>query len=51
MDGAQLTNELGHVIGGIKVVDERAVDPLSGVPLSVSGKFQGIYLLLASLHL
>jgi hypothetical protein len=40
MDGAQLTNELGHVTGGIKVVDPRAVDPLTGIPLSVTGKFQ-----------
>jgi hypothetical protein len=40
MDGAQLTNELGHVTGGIKVVDPRAVDPLSGIPLSATGKFQ-----------
>jgi hypothetical protein len=40
MDGAQLTNDLAHVTGGIKVVDERAVDPLSGIPLAVSGRFQ-----------
>jgi hypothetical protein len=40
MDGAQLTNDLGHVTGGIKVVDERAIDPLTGIPLAVSGKFQ-----------
>jgi hypothetical protein len=38
--GAQLTNDLGHVTGGIKVVDPRAVDPLTGIPLSVTGKFQ-----------
>jgi hypothetical protein len=29
MDGAQLTNDLGHVTGGIKVVDERAIDSLT----------------------
>jgi hypothetical protein len=40
MDGAQLTNDLGHVTGGIKVVDTRAVDPTTGIPLAATGNFQ-----------
>jgi hypothetical protein len=37
---AQLTRELGHLTGGIKIVDPRAVDPQTGIPLLISGKFQ-----------
>ena len=40
LDGAQLTNTLGHVTAGIKIVDPRALDPLTGIPLHVSGKYQ-----------
>jgi hypothetical protein len=40
MDGAQLTNDLGHVTGGVKVVDPRAIDPSTGVALAASGNFQ-----------
>jgi hypothetical protein len=40
LDYAQLTRELGHLTGGIKIVDPRAVDPQTGIPLLISGKFQ-----------
>ena len=40
LDGAQLTNTLGHVTAGIKIVDPRALDPITGIPLHVSGKYQ-----------
>ena len=40
MDGAQLTNDLGPFTGRNKVVEPRAIDPLTGIPLAVSGKFQ-----------
>ena len=40
LDGAQLTNELGHLTGGIKIVDPRAIDPSTGIPIAISGKFQ-----------
>lgn len=33
LDGAQLTQQLGHVTAGIKLVDPRAVDPVTGPPL------------------
>ena len=40
LDGAQLTNALGHVTAGIKIVDPRAKDPITGIPLHLSGKYQ-----------
>ena len=40
LDGAQLTNALGHVTAGIKIVDPRAKDPITGIPLHMSGKYQ-----------
>lgn len=40
MDGAQLTNVLGHVTASVKIVDPRAKDPLTGVPLVAQGLFQ-----------
>lgn len=40
LDGAQLTNVLGHVTAGVKVIDPRATDPVTGTPLCVNGKFQ-----------
>jgi hypothetical protein len=40
MDGAQLTSDLGHLTGGVKIVDPRAVDPLTGNLLALVGKFQ-----------
>ena len=33
MDGAQLTNELGHVTAGVKIVDPRCVHPITGIPV------------------
>ena len=33
LDGAKLTNELGHVTGGIKIVDPRCINPLTGTPI------------------
>lgn len=36
LDGAQLTNQLGHVTAGTKIVDPRAKDPLTGLLISVS---------------
>jgi hypothetical protein len=32
LDYAQLTRELGHFTGGVKIVDPRAVDPTTGYP-------------------
>jgi hypothetical protein len=40
LDYAQLTRELGHLTGGLKIVDPRAVDPVSGNLLLLTGKFQ-----------
>ena len=40
LDGAQLTNELGHLTGGFKIVDPRAIDPLSGIAIAINGKWQ-----------
>jgi hypothetical protein len=40
LDYAQLTRELGHLTGGLKIVDPRSVDPITGNPLVLSGKFQ-----------
>ena len=40
LDGAKLTNNIGHVTCGYKITDPRAVDPLTGIPLAISGKFQ-----------
>jgi hypothetical protein len=36
MDGAQLTSMLGHVSAGIKIVDPRALDPVTGFPICSS---------------
>lgn len=33
LDGAQLTHHLGHATGGFKIVDPRAMDPITGLPL------------------
>lgn len=33
LDGAQLTNNLGQVVAGVKIVDPRATDPATGLPL------------------
>ena len=40
MDGAMLTRELQHLTGGFKLVDPRAINPITGIPLAVSGLFQ-----------
>jgi hypothetical protein len=40
LDYAQLTRELGHLTGGIKIVDPRSVDPVTGNLLLLLGKFQ-----------
>jgi hypothetical protein len=40
LDYAQLTRELGHLTGGLKIVDPRSVDPVSGNLLVLLGKFQ-----------
>jgi len=33
MDGAVLTNAVGHLTAGIKITDSRAIDPRTGLPL------------------
>jgi hypothetical protein len=40
LDGAMLTAHLGHVTAGIKIVDPRATDPKSGIPIGIDGLFQ-----------
>jgi hypothetical protein len=40
LDYAQLTRELGHLTGGIKIVDPRSKDPMNGNLLLLQGKFQ-----------
>jgi hypothetical protein len=40
LDGAMLTSHLGHVTVGIKIVDPRASNPLTGIPIGLSGLFQ-----------
>ncbi len=40
VDGAKLTNKLHHLLGGFKVLDQRAMDPNSNLPLFLDGKFQ-----------
>ena len=40
MDGAKLTNNLGHVMARVKVIDERAVDPITKVPLAMTKRHQ-----------
>ena len=37
LDGAMLTSHLGHVTAGIKIVDPRATDPVTGLPILGSG--------------
>jgi hypothetical protein len=39
LDGAMLTSHLGHVTAGIKIVDPRAIDPMTGIPIGLSGLF------------
>jgi hypothetical protein len=40
LDGAMLTSHLGHVTAGIKIVDPRALDPTTGIPIGIAGLFQ-----------
>jgi hypothetical protein len=40
LDGAMLTSHLGHVTAGIKIVDPRATNPVTGIPIGMSGLFQ-----------
>ena len=40
IDGAALTNHLGHVTCGLKIVDPRAMDPRTGVSMAMSGIYQ-----------
>ena len=40
LDGAMLTAHLGHVTAGIKIVDPRGVDPISGYAMGIDGLFQ-----------
>jgi hypothetical protein len=41
LDGAMLTSHLGHhVTAAIKIVDPRACDPVSGIPIGIAGLFQ-----------
>jgi hypothetical protein len=40
INGAQLTSDLGHLTGSIKIVDPHAVDITTGNLLALTGKFQ-----------
>jgi hypothetical protein len=40
LDGAKLTNNLHHLLGGFKILNERAMDPNSNQPLFLIGKLQ-----------
>lgn len=37
LDGADLSRNYTHVTCGIKIVDPRAIDPLSGLPIGIQG--------------
>lgn len=44
VDGAQLTNDIGHVTLGVKLVDPRCIDPLTGENMFADGDgFQSVY--------
>ncbi len=38
LNGAKLTNNIQHLLGGFKLCDERAKDPLTNTPLFLNGK-------------
>ena len=40
LDGAMLASHLGHVTAGIKIVDPRAIDPMTGYAIGIDGLFQ-----------
>ncbi|CAB9505987.1 hypothetical protein SEMRO_250_G098940.1 [Seminavis robusta] len=40
LDGAQLTAHLGHVTAGVKIIDPRAVDPITGRNLFLDHLYQ-----------
>ena len=40
LDGARLTKYIGHVTSGIKMVDPRAIDPVTQLSLYISSKIQ-----------
>ena len=40
LDGAQLTDNINHLLGGFKIFDKRAVDPLTNTPLFLKSNYQ-----------
>ncbi len=45
LDGAELCNGISHITAGIKITDRRAIDPMTGIPLSTvdDEAFGGIF--------
>jgi hypothetical protein len=37
LDGAELSRNVGHVTAGVKMIDPRAIDPRTKLPIGVLG--------------